>query len=225
MIISENSLEITMPAGKHYAELTAKKDDSLKEYSIFFRYVESGYKGSSDRMQLVNKIFEDMGFSIGLKQGRTFNSRLITNNESNWKEKISECIRLVSAIKDTDLRNIDTDWSKNFEGGATGFGMLSAFEDIKIFVQNPNLIVENTFNNEHYIKPNINNLFNTGTWYDKRYFLNLLVSSPDIPAVLSFVDNDRTCQLIDVLEDIIKEKPQDKNKYENLRKKLEENIK
>lgn len=63
-IFSKNRADISMPFGKHYAEITVDMDDLNNSYFLKLGYVESQARGFQLRKRYVIKVLEALGFKI-----------------------------------------------------------------------------------------------------------------------------------------------------------------
>lgn len=118
MIFSDNLFELTLPTEKHYIELNAQsyENSENKEYTISWRYVESGYPGSAERQDLVAVILEKNRFRI-TRNGYHLNGQFNTEKKEEWKENLKMIINLVATLKDLDLGRIREDTADWFEKG------------------------------------------------------------------------------------------------------------
>lgn len=106
VLAGDDFIELSYPQGKHYVEVAAmSRVQEPQEFTITFKYVESGYQGSADRQNFVEETLQSMGFRRASTdpRGRVCLYSLKTEDLATWEKTLAETIRLVYAIPDLDL--------------------------------------------------------------------------------------------------------------------------
>lgn len=111
--------EITLPMGKHFAEIKCEMDDQNRCYAVNVRYVDTMYRYAQSRKAYVEKVLTDLGFTIDENMKRTIMATLRTEDRKTWAEGYGELIRLMFSAKDLDLGCDPNESAEMFQRGFT----------------------------------------------------------------------------------------------------------
>ena len=125
-ILGTDFVDITMPMGKHYAEITADVDEKNNCCLLRLRYIETEYQYAKNRKKYVEMILKQLGFTIEPSpaqehgNGRHLAATLRTEDSSRWSICYSELVRLMISAADLDLSGHDPEtFGELFSNGFT----------------------------------------------------------------------------------------------------------
>ncbi len=193
-VIGEDFVDFTVATGKHYIEMSAQMYQDRPEYTISFRYVESGYQGAIDRQDFSTEVLEKLGFRIIRDRGErgTLCATFISEDHNKWRDVLSTTLRLSAAIQDLDLQQIIEGYPELFKNGVVS--LFREFISIRGSILNKEITRK--------IKDDVRIVMYCGSDFEKRYLACLLNESlhtsfnKDIKPYLSDLDDNQLDDLL-----------------------------
>jgi len=129
-IIGKDFADISLPMGKHYAEINLNLDNKNRTYVLGMRYVDT--LGGA-RMEYLSGVLESLGFKTSRENGRVLKAKFTTGERKKLEYAYSELLRLNFSSANLDLqRGFPSDYAiELFEDGFTHIRHASStLEDI-----------------------------------------------------------------------------------------------
>jgi hypothetical protein len=116
-LIGSHSADLSMPMGKHYAEITADLDDKNGCHVVGLRYIDTEYSGAQARKRYLKIALGRLGFDVLPEDSESrVGHRLIkavfrTEDRERWRTAFTELARLVLSARNLDLRgDFEPEW-------------------------------------------------------------------------------------------------------------------
>jgi len=118
-VLGQEYAEITLPMGKHFAEIICGMDNQNKEYTINLRYVDTDYQHAQRRKEYVEEVLLDMGFTTDKSIKRAIIATLRTEDRKTWAHGYGKLLRLLFSARNLDISWTDAEPVELFRNGFT----------------------------------------------------------------------------------------------------------
>jgi len=131
-IATDDTLELSLPFGKHYAEIKVDRDEPNGKYTIRIFYAESGYDDSDNRITFVKNILRRLGYNLiqsRMNSGTpVFSAAFQSEKEDGARDAFAKSVRMLFSTMNMDMGIKLSHFHESlFEHGVTNFLLARRF--------------------------------------------------------------------------------------------------